>query len=1798
LAGPRGRDRTTLPPEVEEEVRSAVEEYLEALELGAEPDREAILAAHPSVVSILEERLEAVDRLHAAVRAGGLSGPTVPGAFQVRCPHCAHAIASVEPLGGLVTCEGCGSSFRIEAGPEEGMGGELPDSFGRFQLLEILGRGAFGVVYKALDTELDRVVALKVPRAGIFSTDEDEERFHREARSAAALKHRGIVQVYEILEVDGLPCIVSEYIEGRTLARVIEEGRLSFKESAQLVREVGEALEYAHGHQVIHRDVKPGNILIDASGRPYITDFGLARRDEGEVTVTLDGQVLGTPAYMSPEQARGDREEVDGRSDVYGLGTVLYELLAGERPYSGNRSMVLHQLLNDEPRSPRRLNEHVPRDLETVCLKAMAKERARRYATAGEFADDLGRYLRGEPVRARPVGPVEKLWRWCRRKPVLAVLSAAVLVLVVAVVVGSIAAAFRFERDAEAEKDLRIQKEKALDRAKGQQLLTLSSTVLAANPAQALLLAIDGAIREPGLVATNSILAALGDIREVRTFLGHDFYLTSAEFSPDGAQVVTSSFDTSVRMWDAQSGELTRLFSGHTVQVNSVRFSPDGKRVISACWDLTARILDAGSGKQLFVLGDHRNVVDHAVFSPDGLLALTASRDGHARIWDARTGRLRVRLRHAGWVPFAAFSPDSGRVVTASHDGTAGVWNVEGKLLFRLEGNGLWMTYALFSPDGRLIATASIDGKAGVWDASTGRGISTLEGHRGGINTVDFDEAGRRVLTSSADGTARIWDTITGEELSRLSGHEDWVTVAKFSPDGSMALTASRDRTARIWDAETGRELVALLGHSDHVVSAVFSRDGRKVLTASWDATARTWEAPSKDDLTAARRRRDWGGATSSSSDGSKVVVYDRGPTADIFETATGKLLAELKGHEGWIAHARFSPDDRRIVTTSFDNTARIWDAATGAKQVDLKGHTYWVESASFSSDGERVVTSSRDFTAKVWDSRTGALIKDLGRHIGWVYAAYFSPDGKRILTLSDNITRVWDTSTWKVRHELVHQAPVKSAGIHPERPLALTTTGGGEIKIYLWDLTKGERLALLEGHEGKFTSASFSGDGRYLATVFQDRSVRVWKLPAGELMAVVRSKDCDFLAASFSADCQVLHTTGIDGRKRLWPLDALKAAVARKPRDLTPIEINRLEIWTPAEREEYTRTWKLSELAEERSVSEAVWCREPSNPILRDQYLQLLRRQLETTIADPGLDRLGIPLEVCRLAVEKSGGRDLGWLMQLAAWQSRAGAHLDALRTLESASRLFVLRDFGPLISAFRKKLHPDLPTYGSIDAALAAADRKTLIALGERWRYFRGRSEPSPALEWTTADFDDSTWEQGQSAFGYGPSDLKTQLPDMNGSYTTFYIRREFTAPPEEIHRLILAVRADDGCVAYLNGSEFGRVGAGQPGERLAHDATADPNTPELLAPHELAVPLERLLPGSNVLAIQGLNQTPASSDFSLYPELYCDLNPRDEQDRKLVAGLRVVAKGLDAPARLAYARGRSLQRAGRHMAALAEFERASSIDPSRPEPVERLVESLVALGRAEEAESRLRRFLDSRVGTEIGSDEGTWDLWWRLSVVDLRRNAAEVRAALPAAASGQPAEGAGRRGELLWVLDRLIVGDPLRINAGGADERGAGGEVWGGDRFHLGGTSIAGDPEGPAAPGIFGLTRGEAAEAIHRTARSFDKGTLRWPGYRIPVVPGRYGVTLHFVGHPTDPNQQQVFDVLLERKTVLERFEPGGLTRIAAKLLPKGAVPPATVEKKRMEVEVGDGFLDVELAHYTLTAAIAAIEVESLR
>ncbi|HEX2476064.1 MAG TPA: serine/threonine-protein kinase, partial [Lacipirellulaceae bacterium] len=366
------------------------------------------------------------------------------GQLEVRCPNCHTPMeVAVDTLLTDLTCSVCGSHFSLVDQSQATRMAPPLSTMGRFELVERLGVGGFGSVWKARDRELDRTVAIKIPRQGGM-TAQEQEKFFREARAAAQLRHPNIVSVHEVGRDGESVYIVSDFVRGVTLGDWLTGQKLTSREAAQLCAKIADALDHAHEQGVVHRDLKPANIMIDGAGEPHLMDFGLARRDAGEVTVTVDGEVLGTPAYMSPEQALGESHAADRRSDVYSLGVILFQLVTGELPFRGNARMIMHQVIHDEPPSPRKLNANVSDDLETITLKCLEKEPARRYSTARDFADDLHRFLAGEPIQARPISRSERAARWVRRNPAVSALSAAV---VAAMVIGTVVSAY-FAKDA------------------------------------------------------------------------------------------------------------------------------------------------------------------------------------------------------------------------------------------------------------------------------------------------------------------------------------------------------------------------------------------------------------------------------------------------------------------------------------------------------------------------------------------------------------------------------------------------------------------------------------------------------------------------------------------------------------------------------------------------------------------------------------------------------------------------------------------------------------------------------------------------------------------------------------------------------------------------------------------------------------------------------------------------------------------------------------------------------------------------------------------------------------------------------------------------------------------------------------------------------------------------------------------------------------------------------------------------------------------------------------------------------
>jgi WD40 repeat protein/serine/threonine protein kinase len=921
----------------------------------------------------------------------------------------------------------------------------LPEVPG-YELLAELGRGGMGVVYQARQTALDRVVALKMILAGGHAGEHDLARFRTEAEAVARLRHPNVVQIHEVGQQNGLPYFSLEFCEGGSLEKKLAGTPLPPREAARLVETLARAMEAAHQKGIIHRDLKPANVLLAEDGSPKITDFGLAKKLEEGAGQTGTGDVLGTPSYMAPEQAGGRARQVGTLADVYDLGAILYECLTGRPPFKAATVMdTLLQVLSEEPVPVQHLQPKVPRDLETITLKCLQKEPGKRYATAADLADDLRRFQAGKPVVARPVGRLERGWRWCRRNPAVAA-SLAVVALALCGGAGvatwqaveARAQAGRAEEaladrntalgearaSAEEQKQARQAEQQAREAAQRQEQLANQRLrksewlVYAAQIGLAQREWQDGNVGH----ARDLLDACQWNLRgwehrylctlfnsNQHTFRGHTAEVHSVAFSPDGKHLATASADQSVKVWDAASGQETLTLKGHTKEVLSVAFSPDGKRLASGSWDGTVKVWDAATGQETLSLQGHTAEVYSVAFSPDGNRLASASYDRTVRIWDAQTGQETLSLKgHSDQVKSVTFSRDGQRLASASRDGTVKVWDA-GTGLETLSLKGASAAVA-FSPDGTRLAGG--DDTVQVWEAATGQETFTLRGHTGALTSVAFSPDSKRLASASQDHTVKVWDTATGQETLSLKGHTGLVSSVAFSPDGKRLASASHDRTVRVWDAATGQEILSLKGYTSDVYSVVFSPDGKR-LASCGHGTVKVWDAATGQQTLAPKWHTGALESVAFSPDGTCLVSPSLDGTVKVWDAATGQERFTFEIHRGAVYHVAFSPDGKRLASASSDETVKVSNPATGEATLTLRGHTGWVTSVAFSPDGKRLVSGGDDHTVKLWNAETGQQILTLKGHTGSVTSVAFSPDGKRLASASDDKTvKVWEAAT------------------------------------------------------------------------------------------------------------------------------------------------------------------------------------------------------------------------------------------------------------------------------------------------------------------------------------------------------------------------------------------------------------------------------------------------------------------------------------------------------------------------------------------------------------------------------------------------------------------------------------------------------------------------------------------------------------------------------------------------------------------------------------------------------------------
>jgi len=1016
-----------------------------------------------------------------------------------------------------------------------------------YEVIRELGRGGMGVVYLARQSGLGRLVALKMILAGEYSRPQDRARFRSEAEAVARLEHPNLVKIYETGEQDGRPYFSMEYVDGGRLADSLQGTPLSPRRSAQLVETLARATHAAHERGVIHRDLTPSNVLLTSGGEPKIVDFGLAKLTGGGTGRTATGDILGTPSYMAPEQATGQSKEVGPAADVYALGAILYDLLTGRPPFKGESVLdTLVQVVHNEPVSPCRLQPKVPRDLETICLKCLNKEPGRRYSSALALADDLRRFLAGEPVRARPVGAAERAVRWARRRPAIASLLA---VCATGAIVAFAAVAWhgrqarlaqgraeraqgRAERAQKAEETQRLAAEAATAREARQRRLYqgLSAALLRDR---ALRHCDDGDVGRGLLWLAQSVRMVPGDDpdleRSIRTnlagwqgqvhplqaILEHSSRVLAAGWSPDGRLILTAGADKEARLWDAATGQAWGRTLRFPRAATTASFSPDGAMILTVGGQ-EVRLWKTAGGEPALTesldLGKDAELLSHA-FSRDGRLLWTAARRGQRtwlQAWQTDKGRrMGAEIDLGRAITLVTFSPDGQSFVTAGErpDVRARLWRTAGgKPVRDLNEHSDRVVAVAFNPrDGGAFVTGSYDQTCRLWNTATGLPLSQVFRHVGAVRAVAFSPTGQSILVGGHDRIAQLWELENETPLGAPMRHPDFIRTVGFSRDGRFALTVSWDQV-RLWDAETGELLGAPLPHQREILDACFSPDGRAVLTRGRDNAVRVWStAPS---LPGGRRLRHKGWVT---------AVAFHPTTGDTFLTgiggSEGKVLSwsTTPGREPVVAMDNLGP----ILSLAYRPDGKVFAVGTRERKVWLRrvegNHTVSKEplalddrvwAVAFSPDGRTLLTGIEKNLAEFWDVATGTRKPAPLRHQKAVYAVAYSPDGQTVLTGSqDGTARLWNAATHQpLGVTLMHQGTVYAVAFRPTDGQVILT-GSDDCTARLWQRSTGQPLGKPLQHPARVLAVAFSPDARMIATGCGDGVARLWDAATGHVI-------------------------------------------------------------------------------------------------------------------------------------------------------------------------------------------------------------------------------------------------------------------------------------------------------------------------------------------------------------------------------------------------------------------------------------------------------------------------------------------------------------------------------------------------------------------------------------------------------------------------------------------------------------------------------------------------------------------------
>jgi eukaryotic-like serine/threonine-protein kinase len=1092
---------------------------------------------------------------------------------------------------------------------------------GDFRMVRELGRGGMGIVYEAIQMSLGRRVALKVMLDLAALNPRMMQRFHVEAQAAASLRHSHIVPVFAIGSEEGIAYYAMQYIEGCDLGRIIGQlrgddatgirdgdglkvaprqplfhrGSTFDRDVARLGRQAATALEYAHANDVVHRDIKPSNLLIDQAGHIWITDFGVARI-RGGLELTQTGEALGTPRYMSPEQALGRRTPLDGRTDIYSLGATLYEVLTLAPPFRGSdRIDLLRRIPEEEPPPPRKIEPRIPVELETIVLKAMAKDPADRYATAGEMADDLGRFLDDRPIRACRPSLLNRATKWTRRhRRLVAAGGAAVLVVAVALA----AAAFQYTvwlrhhnsaleteaTRADRNADLANRARRLANRHLHAAQLRLASGAIENGQFERAQDLLHDQLRSPGEDDPRDFAWRLLWKRatgQIAPLYGHERDVKALAMSPDGHTLASGDQVGTVRLWDLRTGSALADLKGHVLPISRLVFSADGSLLASAAdADSQSRaevmLWEAATGRELARIdGLARGIAVVPAFlrDPLALRLRTSSRETVADEWlesafveirtyDLARGPTPLVLRSA-WRPQGdACLTDAGQVVAfaAAPSPEADRWTPNdagaGPIEWAFDAARFRARpLAASSADGRVIAAAFGNREVSCREAGTGRELCRYTSPIP-LRSLALSPDGRTIAAVCESGVLELRTLATGKRvtvsMSAIPKRNASLHLA-FSPDGSKLATsdwAIRGGAAPVtlWDVATGTRLGQYPGHCDRVADLRFAADGRSLAIAA-GPTIRCWFLDRESESPPLAGHNDEAWSVAFSPDGEVLASGsdddDDPETIKLWDPTTGRLIRGWPGGRGTTAALAFSLDGRTLASAHLadQDNVRLWDVGTGKSLATLSGHTARARTLAFHPHGKLLASAGSDRTIRLWDVDARSSAGTLNGHQDTIQQLAFAPDGSQLASAStDRTVRLWDLARRQVARTLAGPERFTSVGFSPDGRMIAGAAEDGTIT--LWDAATGAQLGVLRDEVRALRALAFSPDSRILASAGEVGPIRLWDVLTSQELHSLTDRSGYVHSLAFAPDGSSLAYTSHDGAvavcrtgAALWPV-------------------------------------------------------------------------------------------------------------------------------------------------------------------------------------------------------------------------------------------------------------------------------------------------------------------------------------------------------------------------------------------------------------------------------------------------------------------------------------------------------------------------------------------------------------------------------------------------------------------------------------------------------------------------------------